>query len=99
MLEIGSRARRCAERRWIQQATFAGKQGEASKAATDLKPPRADVLVWHTVAREVEDRAEQDRREPRAAHGSGRGATGYMQGNNHAWVLPAADRLAMSSSR
>ncbi|MGZ8697295.1 MAG: hypothetical protein ACXWZ1_08050 [Gaiellaceae bacterium] len=67
VLEVGCGARRGAERRWIERATARGEEDEARETAADLEAARADVLVRQPIAREMKDRAEQDRREPRPA--------------------------------
>ena len=64
VLEIRRGARRCSESCRIQEAASAGDEGEADEAAGDLEAARADVLVWETIAREMEDRSEEDRDEP-----------------------------------
>jgi hypothetical protein len=83
MLKIRCRAGRCSESRRIQRAAPAGEEREAHESATDLEAAGADVLVWHTIAREMEDRPEEDRDEPRPARRSGCGACGDMERNNH----------------
>ena len=65
VLEVGCGARRGAERRRIERATARGEEDEARETAADLEAARADVLVRQPIAREMKDRAEHDRREPR----------------------------------
>jgi len=56
------------QRRALQdrEASPHGEEEEDSDAAADLKATRADVLVGHTVAREVKDRPEKECRESRS---------------------------------
>ena len=56
VLKIRGRAGRCSQSRRIERAALAGEEDEAEEAATDLEAARIDVLVWQTIAREVEDR-------------------------------------------
>jgi hypothetical protein len=72
VLEIRGGARRGAQRRGIERASPRGEDQETREAAADLEATRAEVLVRHAVAREVKNRPEQERREPRAAGGAGR---------------------------
>ncbi len=64
MLEVRGGARRGAERRWVERTSPRGEKQEACETAADLEATRADVLVWQAVAREMEDRPEEERREP-----------------------------------
>jgi hypothetical protein len=64
VLEIRRGARRCSESCRIKEAASAGDESEADEAAADLEAARADVLVWQTIAQEMEDRSEEDRDEP-----------------------------------
>jgi hypothetical protein len=83
VLEVGCGARRGAERRRIERATARGEEDEARETAADLEAARADVLVRQPIAREMKDRAEQDRREPRPAGGAGRGARRHVKRDDH----------------
>jgi hypothetical protein len=83
MLKIRGRARRCAESRRIQWPASPGQEQEASEATTDLEAARVDVLVWHTIAREVQDRPEKDGSEARSARGTGRCAGRNVKRDNH----------------
>jgi len=83
VLEIRRRARCGSESRRIEQAAFASEEGEAEEAATDLEAARADVLVWQTIAREVEDRPQENRFDSRPARGTGCGACRDVERNDH----------------
>jgi hypothetical protein len=96
MLKIRGGARRCSESRRIQRAACAGEEDEADEAATDLEAARPDVLVWQTIAREVEDRSEEDRREPGPTRGTGCGARRHVERNDH---TVDAEALAGVASR
>jgi len=60
MLEVRGGARGCAERRRIEGASPRREEEDASDAAADLEASGADVLVRHAVAREVENRPEDE---------------------------------------
>jgi cold shock protein len=83
VLEVRGGARRGAKRRRIERASPRGEEQDARETAADLEATRADVLVWQAVAREVEDRSEEERREPRPAGGAGRGARGHVERDDH----------------
>jgi hypothetical protein len=97
VLEIGRGARRCSERRRIQRAASAGEEDEAEEAATDLEAARADVLVWQTIACEMEDRSQQDRGEPRPTRGTGCRTRRDVERNNHG--LPSPNTCVTDVSR
>jgi hypothetical protein len=63
MLEVRGRACGGAECRRIEGASPRRQEEDGSDAAADLEPTGADVLVRHAVAREVENRSEQEGRE------------------------------------
>ena len=85
MLEVGCGARRGPERCWIERAAARGEEDKADETATDLEAARADVLVRQTVAREVEDRPQQERRGSRPAGGTGRGARRHVKRDDHGY--------------
>jgi hypothetical protein len=89
MLQIGSRARRCSERRRIQRPAPAGEERKAHHPTPDFEAAGADVSVRQAVAREVEEWPNQDCGEPGSTRGTGRGARRDVEGNNHGRpVLP-----------
>ena len=75
VLEVGCGAGRGAEGRRMGRATARGEEDEGRETAADLEAARADVLVRQPIAREMKDRTEQDRREPRPGGGAGRGTS------------------------
>src|SRR6266702_1286966 len=83
VLEVGCGARPGAERRRIERAAACGEEDEARETAADLEAARADVLVRQPIAREVKDRAQQERPDARPAGGTGRGARRYVKGDDH----------------
>ena len=85
VLEVGGGARRGTERRRIERAAARGEEDEARETAADLEAARADVLVRQAVAREVEDRPQEERREPRPTGGTGRGARRHMKRDDHGY--------------
>ena len=64
VLEVGSRARRRAQRRRIERSASQGEESEARQAAADFEAARADVLVRDAVAGKMEDRPREERRKP-----------------------------------
>jgi hypothetical protein len=85
VLEVGCGARPSAERCRIERAAAGGEEDEAHETAADLEAARADVLVRQPIAREVEDRAKQERRESRPAGGTGRGARRHVKRDDHGY--------------
>ena len=83
MLEVGGRTRRGAKRRRIERASPCGEEKDACDAAGDLKVTRAEVLMWETVAREVENRPQEERRKSRPARRAGGGARSHVKRNDH----------------
>ena len=62
MLEVGGGARRGAKRRRIEWASPRGEEKDSCDAAGDLEVTRTEVLVREAVAREVENRPQEERR-------------------------------------
>jgi hypothetical protein len=56
VLEVRGGARRGTKRRRIERASPRSEEEDAGETAADLEATRADVLMRHAVAREVEDR-------------------------------------------
>jgi hypothetical protein len=83
VLEVGGGTRGGTKRRRIERAAARGEEDEARETAADLEAARADVLVRQTVACEVEDRPQEERRHPRPAGGAGRGARRHMKRDDH----------------
>ena len=83
VLEVGCGTRRCTKRRRIEYASPRGEEKDASDAARHLKATRAEVLVRYAVAREVDDRPQQERRKSRPARRAGGGARGHMERDDH----------------
>ena len=83
VLEVGYGAGPGADRRRIERAAACGEEDEARETAADLEAPRADVLMRQPIAREVKDRAQQERRDPRPARGTGRGARRHVKRDDH----------------
>jgi hypothetical protein len=85
VLEVGCGARSGAERCRIERAAACGEEDEARETAADLEAARADVLVRQPIAREVEDRAQQERRESRPTGGTGRAARCHVKRDDHGY--------------
>jgi hypothetical protein len=83
VLEIRRRTCDSAKRRRIEQATPPREEHDGRNATTDLKSTRAEVLVRHPVAREVENRAEKDGLGSRPSRGACQGAGGHVQRDDH----------------
>ena len=61
----------------------AARRSDACDTARDLKATRAEVLVRQAVAREVEDRPQEQRRKSRPTRRAGGGARGHMERDDH----------------
>jgi hypothetical protein len=83
VLEIGGGTRRRAKRRRIEWPSPRGEENDACDAAGDLEPTRAEVLVRQAVARQVQDRPQEERRKSRPARRAGGGARGHMESDDH----------------
>ena len=83
MLEVGGGTRRGAKRRRIEWASPRGEEKDACDAARDLEATRAEVLVRQAVAREVEDRPQQERRKSRPARRPGGSPRGHVERDDH----------------
>jgi hypothetical protein len=93
VLEVRRGARRSAKCRRIERASPRGEEEDAREAAADLEPTRMEVSVRDAVARNVEDRPQNDCCE-RAACGTGRSACRHVEGNYHGCLtsrMPAAN--------
>jgi hypothetical protein len=94
VLEVGCGARSGAERRRVERAAARGEENEAGETAADLEAARADVSVRQPIAREVKDRAQQERREPRPTGGTGRGARRHVKRDDHGYRPSTSTRDA-----
>jgi hypothetical protein len=83
VLEVRRGARCGSECRRIERASPSGEEKDARQAASYLEPTRAEVSVRNAVARDVENRPQQECCEPRAAGSSGRGACRNVESNYH----------------
>ncbi len=83
VLEVGHRRRCAAEHGGIERAAPRGEQPERRETGADLEAPVGDVLVRHTVAGDVQRRAEQQRERARADDGSQRRPRGHVQRDDH----------------
>jgi hypothetical protein len=66
VLDVGSGRSHCSHRRRVERPADDGERQNAEHATGDLEPARGDVLVRHTVAKEVEHRPHCGRTHPRA---------------------------------
>ena len=83
VLEVGRGARRSAKCCRIERSSPCGEEKDARKTAANLEPTRVEVSVRNPVARNVDNRPQKQRREPRAAGGAGRSACRDVEGNYH----------------
>jgi hypothetical protein len=83
VLEVRGGARRGAKRRRIERAAPHSEEKDACDAAGDLEVTRAEVLVRQAVAREVEDRPQEERRSSRPARRAGGGPRGHVERDDH----------------
>ena len=83
MLEVGRRTRRGAKRRRIERPSPHGEEKDACDAAANLEATRAEILVRQAVAREVEDRPQEERRKSRPRRRAGGGARGHVKRDDH----------------
>jgi hypothetical protein len=83
VLEVRGGARRGTERRRIEWASPRGEEKDARETAADLEATRAEVLVWQAIAREMEDRPQEECRKSRSARSAGGGARGYVERDDH----------------
>jgi hypothetical protein len=64
VLEVGRGARRSSECRRIERASSDGEEEDSRETAGDLEPTRAEVSVRYAVARNVENRPQNECCEP-----------------------------------
>jgi hypothetical protein len=83
VLEVGGGTCRGAKRRRIEWASPRGEEKDACDAAGYLKATRAEVLVRQAVAREVEDRSQQERCRSRPARRADSGAGCDVERDDH----------------
>jgi hypothetical protein len=83
VLEVRRGARCSSECRRIEWASSRGEKEDARETTADLEPTGVEVSVRKAVTRDVENRAQKESREPRAACGAGRSACRHVEGNYH----------------
>lgn len=66
MFEVWTRGRECASHGRVERPTRAGEQQDRGDPGADLEASVPDVLVRHSIAREVEQQAQRKRAKPRA---------------------------------
>ena len=94
VLEVRRGARCGAYCRRIEQAPPRGEDEHARDPAADFEPTRVEVSVRKAVARDVENRPQEECCEPRAADGAGRSACRDVEGDYHGCLIsrmPAAN--------
>jgi len=95
MLEVRRGTRRAAKRRRIQWSSPGGEEKQRRDTAAGLEATRAEVLMWQPVAREVEYRPQEKRRDSRPAHSAGGRTRGHMERDDHG-RLPSRSSLPRS---
>jgi hypothetical protein len=83
VLEVRGGTRRATKRRRIEWPSPRGEEKDPRDTAADLEAMRAEVLMRQAVAREVEYRPQEERRDSRPAHSAGGGACRHMERNDH----------------
>ena len=66
VLQVWRRGRGGAQRGGIERPAGQREQSHPEKAAADLKSTVTDVLMWHSIAGEMQWRTQGERSEPRA---------------------------------
>jgi hypothetical protein len=87
VLEVRRGARGSAKCRWIERSSPHGKEDGAREATANLELARVEISVRNAIARNVENRAEEECRESRATGGAGRGACRHVDLSLSADVL------------
>jgi len=85
---------RSAEHGRIERAATDGEQRELGETAPDLEAEVVDVVVWHAVSREVDERSKEQSERPRAREGAGRGTCRDVERDDHAVMIAYSDALA-----
>jgi hypothetical protein len=83
VLEIGCRGRGGPERGGIERPSAESEHGQTEQAASDFEATIGDVLVRHSIAREMQWRTERERRASRAGQRTQRPAGRDMKGDDH----------------
>jgi hypothetical protein len=83
MLKVRDGTRRPTKRRRIEWASPGSKEKHPRDTAADLEATRAEVPVRHAIAREVEYRPHEERRDTRTTRSAGGGPRGHMEGDDH----------------
>ena len=96
MFEVGGGTRGGAKRGRIERASPRGEEQDASDAASYIEATRAEVLVRQAVAREVEDRPQQERRKSRPARRAGGGARSHVERDDHGCPSQQIARTALA---
>jgi hypothetical protein len=99
VLEIRGGTCRRTKRRRIEWASPRGEEKDANETAADLEATRAEVLVRQTIAREVEDWSQKERRESRPARSAGGGACGHVECDDHGRAPSVSMARAYASAR
>ena len=83
VLEVRRGARRSAKCCRIERSSPHGEKENAREAAADLEPTRVEVSVRNAIASKMENRPEEQCREPRAAGGTSRSSCRNVEGDDH----------------
>ena len=83
MFEVRRGSRRAAEHGRIEQAATRSEQRKRGEAAADLEAQVVDVVVRDTVARDVNERSEQQSKRAGARERAGRGAGRDVKRDDH----------------
>ena len=83
MLEVRGGTRRSAKRRRVEWTSSRSEEKHAHYTTADLEATRAEVLVRHAIAREVDDRPKDERRDPRPARSAHCCTGGDVERDDH----------------
>ena len=83
MFEVRSGSRRSAEHGRIEHAATRGEQRKRGETAADLEAQVVNVVVWNAVARDVDERSEQQSERAGAGERAGRGPGRDVKRDDH----------------
>jgi hypothetical protein len=89
VFEVGTGSRERAGHCGIEWPARGGEQQDGTDPGADLEASVGDVLVRHSIPREVKEQSERQRAEPRAEKRTAGCPSRDMKGDDHAATLPA----------
>jgi hypothetical protein len=79
VLHVGAGGGKRAANRGVERPAHRRQEQHGCDARPDLEGPVRDVFVRHPVARQVQEQADRQRREPRPDDGASSGAGCYVE--------------------